>query len=214
MLIVAGSETRRMYGEYCAWRGIEVREAGTAAEAMRHIAAALPDAVVISERLPDCRGRDLVRALRRSRHTFSLCLILLASNTFLADALDTAKHGCDIVLTVPVLPDELVSALERVLRNRAERRAAERFESWLFVRSGESVWIVRTAPLELTIAGPRDRRAAFHFDQERELHGFQAHYQDRLLKAGFVLEAAGSDRRSGRERRSAPRDTADRRAIQ
>ena len=214
MLIVAGSETRRMYGEYCAWRGIEVREAGTAAEAMRQIAAALPDAVVISERLPDCTGRDLVRALRRSRHTFSCCVILLASNTFLADALDTSKHGCDVVLTVPVLPDHLVAVLEEVLRDRAERRASERFESWLFLRSGESVWMVRTAPLELTIAGPRDRRAAFHFDDERGLQNFQAHYQNRLLKTGFVLEAAGADRRSGRERRSRPRDAADRRGIQ
>lgn len=214
MLIVAGSETRRMYGEYCAWRGIEVREAGTAAEAIRQTALALPDAIVISERLPDCTGRDLVRALRRSRHTFPLCLILLASNTFLADALDTAKHGCDVVLTVPVLPDELVAALEQVLRDRAERGAAERFESWLFLRTGESVWMVRTARLELTVAGPRDRRAAFHFDGEGELQEFQAHHQHRLLETGFVLEAAGDDRRSGRERRSQPRAAADRRGIQ
>ena len=210
VLIVAGSETTSMYAEYCSWRGLQVRGVATAAGALRATAVALPDAAIISERLPDCTGHGLVRALRRSRHTFDLAIILLASQTFLADPRHTAKQGCDLVLTVPVLPDELVEALQRVMRSRAARP----FESWLFRRGAESVWIVRTAPLELTVAGPSDRRAAYQFDAPAELRGFHADVRTRLMRTGYVLEATGADRRSGRERRRQERDGGDRRAIQ
>lgn len=199
-----------MYAEYCAWRGIRARSARGADDAMRVLAASLPDGVVISERLRDCTGPDLVRALRRSRRTFDLAVVMLAWNTFVASLYDTSKYGCDLVLTVPVLPDELIDALQAVRRLRAARP----FEAWLLSRRGESVWMVRTARLELTVAGPRDRRDAFHFDTESELRSFQADYQQRLQNGGYALEASGTDRRSGRERRVDPRPGVERRLAQ
>jgi DNA-binding response OmpR family regulator len=199
-----------MYAEYCAWRGIRARSARGAGDAVRELAASLPDGVVVSERLRDCTGPDLVRALRRSRRTFDLPVVMLASNTSVASLYDTSKYGCDLVLTVPVLPDELIDALEAVMRLRAARR----FDAWLFSRGGESVWMVRTARLELAVAGPREHRQVFHFETEPELASLQADYQRRLQSAGYALDAFGTDRRLGRERRVEARPGVERRLAQ
>src|ERR671924_368298 len=83
VLIVTGSErTRRMYAEYLGWRGVAVREVDGAAAAIRELASFRPDVVVTEDRLPDSTGQELVRALRRSRFTFDLPLVLLSSDTF------------------------------------------------------------------------------------------------------------------------------------
>jgi DNA-binding response OmpR family regulator len=209
LLIVSNAETSGMYVEYCSWLGISARGVAAAGEAIRELRSARPDAVVVSERLPDVPGPDLARALRRSRHTYDLPIVLLASNIFAVRGHDPEKHGCDLVLLVPVLPDELIDRLGDLLRVARGRS----FEAWLYRRGDESVWIVRTARLELAIAGPRDLRNAFQFDAETELRAFQARFEQRLEAAGFVLGGVGTDRRSGRERRAGSRNGPDRRAI-
>jgi CheY-like chemotaxis protein len=214
VLIVTGSErTRRMYGEYLAWRGVNVREVNQAATAVRELSRLLPDAVVIEDRLPDSTGTELVRALRRSRHTFNLPVILLCSDIFAIDAAQAERYGCDRILVVPLLPEALYDELQQVVDRRSE--GARPFESWLFTRNGESVWMVRTTELELSVAGPGRQRDVFDFENERDLVAFQAEYAQRLTLGGFRLVTAGEDRRSGRERRTVPRPgVADRRAVQ
>jgi DNA-binding response OmpR family regulator len=210
VLIVTGSDqTRRMYAEYLVWRGIEVREVGTAAAAIRTLASIRPDAVVTDDRLPDSTGSDLGRALRRCRATFDLPLLLLSSDTFGGQP---ARHdGCDRVLVVPLLPESLYDALQAIV---SECRGRDRrFESWLFTRAGESVWMVRTENLELSIAGPGRARDIVTFDRDGDLRAFQAEYGQRLSSAGFVLQAAADDRRSGRDRRRARRPSGDRRTL-
>lgn len=215
VLIVTGSDrTRRMYAEYLGWRGIAVREVESAGAAMLELTTFRPDVVVTDERLPDSTGQELVRALRRARTTFNLPVVLLASDTF-GDAADTARrYGCNRVLIVPVLPEALLDAMQATIaacRATAEQRP---FESWLFTRADESVWMVRTSALELAVAGPGAERAAFTFAEEHELLSFQTEYEQRLLRTGFALEVFGDDRRSGRDRRRAPRaGVIDRRTV-
>jgi len=215
VLIVTGSDrTRRMYAEYLGWRGIDVREVDGAAAAVRELANFRPDVVVTEDRLPDSTGQELVRALRRSRATFELPLVLLSSDTF-DPAATLRQHGCNRILMVPLLPEALHQALHDVVADCQAQRGLKHFESWLFTRDGESVWIVRTGELELSVAGPGGERGVFAFSAERELQSFQAEYEQRLRLTGFALEALGDDRRSGRDRRSNPRPGVnDRRAVQ
>jgi len=204
-----------MYGEYLNWRGVTVREVGTAAAAVREVSRFLPDAVVTEDRLPDSTGPELVRALRRSRYTFDLPLVLLCSDTFAIKPDEAERYGCDRVLIVPLLPEALLDVLRVVVHERSAGERTRRFASWLFTRNGESVWIVRTTETELTVAGPHDERNVYSFDHERELLSFHADYEQRLMRGGFVLNAAGDDRRSGRDRRQATRPSAaERRRVQ
>jgi DNA-binding response OmpR family regulator len=194
-----------MYGEYLVWRGIDVREVGTAAAAVRELSRALPDAVVTEDRLPDSTGPELIRVLRRARHTFDLPLVLLCSDTFAIQADDAARYGCDRILIVPLLPEALLDVLRVVVYERTAGQGARPFQSWLFTRNGESIWMVRTTTTELAVAGPNRERSVYTFEHERELLSFQAEYQQRLTLGGFTLQAAGSDRRSGRDRRESAR---------
>jgi CheY-like chemotaxis protein len=214
--MVTGSErTRSMYAEYLDWRGVEVREAHSAAEAIRDIVASRPDVVATEERLPDSTGQELVRTLRRSRATFDLPVVLLCSDAFAPDTDIARASNYDLVLMVPLLPEALLDALRSVVAECAERRDEHRFESWLFVRGGESVWMVRPSDCELLIAGPGGGRGVYMFSVERELLAFQAEYERRLRHTGFALEEIGGDRRSGADRRRTPRPGAgDRRAVQ
>lgn len=204
-----------MYGEYLTWRGVDVREVGTAAAAMRELATALPDAVVTEDRLPDSTGLELVRALRRSHYTFELPLVLLCSDTFAIQADEAERYGCDRILIVPLLPEALLDVLRTVVYERGARHGERPFPSSLFTRNGESVWIVRTTDLELCVAGPDHERSVYTFDDEQELQSFQAEYEQRLALSGYTLEATNGDRRTGRDRRQLPRpDPSERRAIQ
>jgi CheY-like chemotaxis protein len=201
-----------MYAEYLVWRGIEVREVHSATAALHELATFLPDVVVTDDRLPDSTGQELVRALRRSRHTFDLPIVLLCSDTFSVRD-EPIRPSCDLVLMVPLLPESLLNALVSVVDDCRARHSARPFESWLFVREDDSVWIVRTADLELAIAGPGRDRNVYSFAGEQELLAFQAQYEQRLRHTGFALEIAGNDRRSGHDRRRLTRAT-ERRAIQ
>jgi CheY-like chemotaxis protein len=204
-----------MYGEYLTWRGIDVREVGTAAAAVRELSRFLPDVAVTDDRLPDSTGPELIRALRRSEYTFDLPLVLLCSDTFAIQADQPERYGCDRILIVPLLPELLLDVLRVVVHERENGRNARSFQSSLFTRNGDSVWIVRTTGMELCVAGPDRERNVFTFETERELQSFQAEYEQRLTLGGYALTEAGGDRRSGRDRRQLPRpDVPERRSVQ
>ena len=204
-----------MYGEYLTWRGVDVREVGTAAAAMRELARVLPDAVVTEDRLPDNTGLELVRAIRRSQHTFELPLVLLCSDTFTVQPDQAARSGCDRILIVPLLPEALLDVLRTVVYERHTSDWERPFASSLFTRNDESVWIVRTTDRELCIAGPEHERSVYTFDDQQELQSFQAEYEQRLKQVGFTPYTTGGDRRSGSDRRQRPRsDAAERRRIE
>jgi hypothetical protein len=83
------------------------------------------------------------------------------------------------------------------------------------MRGEQSVWIVRTTELELTVAGPGREREVYSFEAVRDLLSFQTEYEQRLLLGGFTLTVSSDDRRSGRDRRRTFRPAVnDRRGVQ
>jgi hypothetical protein len=65
------------------------------------------------------------------------------------------------------------------------------------VRNEESVRIVRRGHFELSVCGPRWKRAVYQFRSELELSAYQAGYEQRLVNDGFTFEAFRKDRRRG-----------------
>src|SRR5262245_13217570 len=84
---------------------------------------------------------------------------------------------------------------------------------WLFVRAGESVRIIRAATPEgrvrLLIYGPGNSEATHEFPDQISCAARASEIEGQLVAAGFALDQL-TDRRSGRDRRSASRG-ADRR---
>jgi len=79
---------------------------------------------------------------------------------------------------------------------------------WLFVRSNDSVRVIRAATPEgrarLLIYGPGNTHTTHEFDNVVACTTYEAALEKELVADGFTLEQF-TDRRSGADRRTAPR---------
>ena len=84
----------------------------------------------------------------------------------------------------------------------------------MFVRGSESVRLIRASTPEgrarLLIYGPGNTQATHEFEDGSSCTTRQSELERELVADGFTLEQF-TDRRSGLERRTAPRGTSDRR---
>jgi DNA-binding response OmpR family regulator len=186
-----------MYAEYLTWRGVTVREVPNATSALDHLSTFTPDVVLIEDKLEHGRGVDLVLTLRRSRRTSHIPIALLSSDVFGMTPVRANRFGCDLLIPIPCLPDTLFDALLQLAGDGVTQRESAVLDSWLFVRNEESVRIVRRANFELSVCGPRWKRAVYQFHSELELSAYQAGYEQRLVNEGFTFEAFRKDRRRG-----------------
>jgi hypothetical protein len=86
--------------------------------------------------------------------------------------------------------------------------------SWLFVRDGQSIWIVRPPGHSMIVSGPGPAGIRHDFHNEDDLQAFQVKIAEELTDGGWVLSAVDRDRRASRDRRAYPRSNAsDRRRV-
>ena len=85
---------------------------------------------------------------------------------------------------------------------------------WLFVRGSESVRLIRASTPEgharLLVYGPGNTQVTHEFEDDSSCTTRQSELERELVAGGFVLEQF-TDRRSGGDRRSVPRETPERR---
>lgn len=78
--------------------------------------------------------------------------------------------------------------------------------SWLFVKNGQSVYIVRPPDtFEMVVCGPGKAGNRHTFRNETELQNFQVKLAEDLSSQGWLLWAFDRDRRTGGDRRREPR---------
>jgi CheY-like chemotaxis protein len=184
-----------MYAEYLEWRGVAVREVVNATAALDRLSTFMPDVILVEDKLEDGRGVDLVLTLRRSRRTSHIPIALLSGDVFGMTPVRAHRFGCDVLIPIPCLPDTLFNALAQLVGDGVTHRESNELDSWLFVRHDESVRIVRRGDFELSVCGPRWKRALYRFRSDLELSTFQAGYEQRLVNDGYTFEAFRRDRR-------------------
>jgi two-component system, OmpR family, response regulator len=116
LLVEDDAELRAVVRRALEEEGFSVSCSGTGAEAMRRVAEASPDALVIDVGLPDADGRDLCQALRAQG--IQSPVLFLTARDALADRLAGFGAGGDDYLTKPFALAELTARLRAVL-NRA-----------------------------------------------------------------------------------------------
>jgi len=195
LIVTSSHATRCMYAEYLTWRGVTVREVTNADAALIHLAGFTPDVILIEDKLEDGRGVGLVLTLRRSRRTSRIPIALLSGDVFGMTPVRANRFGCDLLIPIPCLPDTLFDALGQLVTDGATHRDSDMLDSWLFVRNDESVRIVRRGEFELTVSGPRWKRAVCRFRSELELSTYQAGYEQQLVNEGFTFEGFRKERR-------------------
>jgi two-component system phosphate regulon response regulator PhoB len=108
--------------------GYRTLRAGSAEDATRLLAEALPDLVLLDWMLPGQSGLGLARRLRADARTRELPLIFLTARTDEPDKVAGLEAGADDYVTKPFSTRELVARIRAVLRRRKPQRGDEPVE--------------------------------------------------------------------------------------
>jgi DNA-binding response OmpR family regulator len=123
LLVEDDLELRGMLARGLEGEGFTVRSAGSGAEAMQRVEAALPDALIIDIGLPDADGRDLCQALR-ARGVQAPVLFLTARDA-MSDRLSGFAAGGDDYVTKPFHLVEVAARMQALLKRAGASQAFE-----------------------------------------------------------------------------------------
>jgi two-component system KDP operon response regulator KdpE len=98
----------------------QVATAGTVAEAVKHIAANVPDAVVLDLGLPDGDGKEVIRNVRQWS---DVPIIVLSARDRESEKIDALDLGADDFINKPFGVGELMARLRTAMRHRMQRHA-------------------------------------------------------------------------------------------
>jgi two-component system phosphate regulon response regulator PhoB len=107
--------------------GFEVSEAEDCTSARERIADQRPDLLLVDWMLPDQSGLELTRAVKRSRETEDLPVILLTARAEEQDKVSGLDGGADDYMTKPFSPKELRARIRAALRRNAAPEAPSVF---------------------------------------------------------------------------------------
>lgn len=116
VLIVDDVQDNRMiYVLFLKFSGFRIAEAENGEEALRQAEALLPDIIVMDLSLPVMDGWEATRRLKRDPRTKRIPIVVLTGHALPEHAQAARDAGCDLVITKPCLPDQLLEAIRRIL---------------------------------------------------------------------------------------------------
>jgi len=100
--------------------GFRVATAGTGEEGLELVRKDLPDLVILDLRLPKKTGFEVCAALKSSKDTAQIPIIMVSASAEVDSRLQGLMHGADDYLTKPFSPKELLIKVRRIFE-RMER---------------------------------------------------------------------------------------------
>lgn len=107
--------------EYLQSFGLDVEATGTAEDALLALTKQPIDLVIVDLQLPGMDGWELIRQIRAMRDVAALPIVAVSACVFPEDRARAEEAGCDVFLTKPCLPDELLATIRRLLAAEAHR---------------------------------------------------------------------------------------------
>jgi two-component system, OmpR family, KDP operon response regulator KdpE len=176
LLVEDDASTRSLVASNLEAHGYQVRQAGTAADALRAWDAGRPDLVVLDLGLPDTDGTTVIRRVRRDSTT---PILILSARDEEPDKVAALELGADDYVTKPFGLEELRARVAALLR-RAAGPAADTMGTLVLGRLRLDVTrrevLVGDSPVDLT---PR----------EYELLKVLMSQPGRLITRGTLLRA-------------------------
>ena len=108
-------DNRTIYVLFLRFSGFRVVEAENGEEALAKATSLLPDIIVMDLSLPVMDGWEATRRLRRDPRTQKIPVIVLTGHALPEHAQAAREAGCDVVITKPCLPDQLMETIRRIL---------------------------------------------------------------------------------------------------
>jgi CheY-like chemotaxis protein len=127
LLVQPEHDDREMYAEFLDYQGVAALCVSSARQAMT--VALYADVIVTALRLPGgIHGVDLITWLKRDNRTRSIPIVVLTACAWNTERTRAETAGCDVFLSKPCLPGDLLRVLRRLLassispRDVAQRR--------------------------------------------------------------------------------------------
>ena len=108
-------DNRTIYVLFLKFSGFRIAEAENGVEALEKATTLLPDVIVMDLSLPVMDGWEATRRLKRDPRTKRIPVVVLTGHALPEHAQAAREAGCDLVITKPCLPDQLMDALRRIL---------------------------------------------------------------------------------------------------
>ena len=109
---------------YLGFEGFDVTTARSGAEALEHVAQAVPDLIITDIRMPGMNGYELTRHFRDSSLTALVPIIFVTAKAETDDRIEGFRAGVDAYVTKPFDPDELLAVIRNII-SRVERTHAQ-----------------------------------------------------------------------------------------
>jgi two-component system, cell cycle response regulator DivK len=119
LLVDDNEDGRDMYREYLTFKGCRVVVAADGAEGVEHARAEHPDIILMDLRMPSMTGYEAIRVLRSDPAMNGVPIVALTAHAMDSERADADAAGFDAVIAKPCLPDDLFSAIHRVLAERS-----------------------------------------------------------------------------------------------
>jgi len=153
----------------------EMATATTVAEAIKRIAADVPDVVLLDLGLPDGDGKEVIR---RVREWSDVPIIVLSARERETEKIEALDLGADDYVNKPFNVGELLARMRTALRHRLQRKA--------------EVPTLRVGDLEVDVVRHRVTRAGAELKltpKEFELLSFLARHAGRVVTHKQILAA-------------------------
>jgi two-component system cell cycle response regulator DivK len=113
-----------MYQEYLTYRGFHVVAARSGEETVAQARLHRPDVILLDLRMAGMTGTDAMRILRADPSFVNTPIVALTAHALDGERRLALDAGFDELIAKPCLPDALVEAVERILRNRTPAASA------------------------------------------------------------------------------------------
>lgn len=118
------SDAREMYGEYLRFCGYRVAEAQNGIEAIDQAMKLKPDVILMDLSMPIVDGWEATRRLKADHRTKDIPVVALTGHAMSGHSESAKGAGCDVVVTKPCLPQDLVKQIRRVVGNPPKQSTA------------------------------------------------------------------------------------------
>lgn len=108
-------DTLELTAEFLQFKGFEVVTAMDGGAALEEATSKLPDLVLLDLSLPVVDGLEVMRRLRKEPTTAHLKLVAFTAHALESKLEEARAAGCDGFITKPVVPDEMVKEIQRLL---------------------------------------------------------------------------------------------------
>jgi CheY-like chemotaxis protein len=121
LIIDDHEDTRRIYGEILRFGDFQVLEAGDGTSGLERVRDSRPDLVILDVSLPVTSGYEVLSEIRADPHCQSTRVICVSANAFSHNVERAYALGCDLYLTKPLPPSDLLARVRSVLMGEIVR---------------------------------------------------------------------------------------------